>query len=139
MPLLARWYVKTALIYLGAALLVGAVIAVGPMLGLVGVAGALWTTYLHLLVVGWLTQLIFGVAIWLFPRYSRERPHGRMRLAALAYVLLNGGLLLRAVAEPGLFWSPAPGWRWVLAASATLQWLAVLFFVGFVWRRVRTK
>ena len=48
---------------------------VGAMLA--GLAGAAWGeewqtslyfTYLHLLVVGWITQIIFGVAFWLFPR-----------------------------------------------------------------------
>jgi hypothetical protein len=34
----------------------------------------LWPTYLHLLVLGWLTQLIFGVAFWMFPRYSARNP-----------------------------------------------------------------
>ena len=139
MPLLARWYVKTALLYAGAALLVGIAIALGPLLDYPATAAALWTTYLHLFVLGWLTQLIFGVALWLFPRYSKELPHGRTALAWAAYVLLNAGLLLRAVAEPGVFWSGRGFWAWALVASAILQWLSVSVFVLYIWRRVRTK
>ena len=139
MPLLARWYIKTALVYLVAALLVGAVLAAGPLFGRVGAVGALWMTYLHLFVVGWLTQLIIGVAIWLFPRLSRERPHGDVRLVWAAYGLLNSGLLLRVPAEPGMVLSGQVYWQWALAASALLQWLSVVLFVIYIWGRVRTK
>src|SRR5690606_37993876 len=76
MPTLARLFIKTALVYLGAALLVGVVMAGGSFVGFGGAYGMLWPVYLHLFVVGWLTELIFGVAYWLFPRHSRERPHG---------------------------------------------------------------
>ena len=132
MPPLAGWYVKTSLAYLGAALLVGVLMVGWPLLHAGAPAGALWPTYLHLLVVGWLTQLIFGVAFWLFPRHSRERPYGYVAPAWAAYVLLNAGLLLRAVAEPALAWSAAPAWRWSLAASALLQALGVLLFVVYI-------
>lgn len=33
---------------------------------------ALSVTYVHLFVVGWLTPLIFGVALWLFPKMSES-------------------------------------------------------------------
>lgn len=50
--------------------------------------------------VGWVTQMIIGVAFWMFPKYTRERPRGSEALAWITYVLLNVGLLLRAIAEP---------------------------------------
>ena len=64
-----------------------------PLAGLVPV-------YFHLLMVGWVTQLIFGVAFWMFPRYSKEKPRGREGLAWAMYASLNAGLLLRGLAEP---------------------------------------
>ncbi len=47
--------------------------------------------------LGWATQLIGGVALWMFPPLSREQPRGDERLGWFAYGALNGGLLLRAV------------------------------------------
>jgi hypothetical protein len=32
--------------------------------------------YLHLFMIGWVTQMIFGVAYWMFPRVSKENPRG---------------------------------------------------------------
>lgn len=139
MPSVARWYVKTALIYLAASLAVGIFMSVSPLLGNRLAGAALWMTYLHMFVVGWLTQLIFGVAIWLFPRYSREQPHGNINLTWITYVLLNAGLLVRALAEPPAVLDPKPLWSGMLAVSAALQWSAVVLFVVYIWSRVRTK
>lgn len=135
MPTLARWYIKTALLYLSAALLLGVGIAAAPLVPGLWTSAGLWPTYVHLFTMGWLTQLIFGVAYWLFPRVSRERPYGRKRMAWWAYGLLNGGLLLRAFAEPAA-WA---GRSWMLAGSAALQWIATILFVLYLWQRVRTK
>lgn len=138
MPSLARLYIKTSLIYLGAALLTALVMAAGPPAGLTATF-ALWQPYLHLFVVGWLTQLIFGVAYWLFPRYSRADPFGRSGLAVAAYALLNVGLVLRVVAEPGLAWTAAAAWSWALVASAALQWAGVVAYAVYIWSRVKSK
>ena len=135
MPLLARLYIKTALGYLGLALLLG----IGLAAGLPGWMAAFGPAWVHLLVVGWLTQLIFGVAYWLFPRHSRERPYGQPALAWAAFVLLNVGLVLRAVAEPAAAWGGGAGWRAALVASAAAQGLGALAFVVYLWPRVRTK
>lgn len=58
MPALTRWFVKSSLIYLVIALLVGLAMA-GPGLlsAPIGLA-ALGAVYVHLFVVGWISQLI---------------------------------------------------------------------------------
>lgn len=139
MPKLARWYIKTALAYLGAALLAGVLLAVNRLHGIAPALAFFTPAYIHLFVVGWLTQLIFGVAFWMFPRFSKERPHGREGIAWATYAFLNAGLLLRAAAEPAAEVSDAAGWRAALIASALLQWIAGLVFVGYIWPRVRAK
>ena len=88
MPPLTRWLVKAALLYLVAALALGVAVQI-PAVARQPAVAVLWPTYLHVLVVGWLTQLIFGVAYWLFPRYSAEQPRGSERLGWATFVLLN--------------------------------------------------
>ncbi len=98
---------------------------------------AVWPTYVHLLVVGWLTQLIFGVAYWLFPRYSAERPRGSERLGWTVFALLNVGLVLRVIFEP---WHTVAGRGGVLLVlSAVLQLLAGWAFVINTWPRIRER
>ncbi|HEX2636964.1 MAG TPA: hypothetical protein VHL81_07520 [Gemmatimonadales bacterium] len=136
MPPLTRWLVKAALLYLIAALVLGVAMQL-PMAGRYPVLAVLWPTYLHVLVVGWLTQLIFGVAYWLFPRYSAERPRGSERLGWATFVLLNAGLLLRLVGEP---WRAlGRGGHAVLLVSAVAQLLAVWCFVLNTWPRVKER
>jgi hypothetical protein len=63
--------------------------------------------YFHLHMVGWVTQTIFGVASWMFPRFSPDKPRGSEHLAFVTYASLNAGLISRAIAEPMLVFAPA--------------------------------
>src|SRR5918996_4496575 len=137
MPPLTRWYIKLGLIYFVAALLLGALQAGQRPLGLPGVLAAAGPTYVHMLVVGWITQMIFGVAYWMFPKESAERPRGNNALAVATFVLLNLGLLLRVVAEPFHRIQPAPALGALLVVSAVAQWLAGGGFAVAAWGRVK--
>jgi hypothetical protein len=139
MPPLIRWYLKAALLYLVTALAVGTAIAGGPAFGLPAFVWLLSPTFLHLFVVGWVTQLIFGIALWMFPKESIQRPRGNENVAWLIFILLNSGLLLRAVAEPMNSFSPGSFWGWLLAISAILQWAAGIAFTYQAWQRVKVR
>ena len=96
--------------------------------------GPRWLTpvYIHLLVVGWITGMIFGVAYWMFPKFSKEQPRGVDGLAIATFALLHVGLLLRVVAEP-----PQAGGLLVLSAAS--QWLAGVGFIVNTWPRVKQR
>ena len=132
MPPLTRWYIKLAMIYLIAALIVGVVQALFdiPFVG---------PAYVHLLVVGWITQMIFGVAYWMFPKYSQETPRGNNAIAIGTFVLLNVGLLLRVVVEPARAWRPDAMPGWLLAVAGAAQALAGIGFAINTWPRVKVR
>ncbi len=137
MPKLVRWYIKTALVYFMAGLMAGIALAVGGPLA--ELTAGLTPVYYHLLVVGWVTLLILGVAIWMFPKFSQEQPRGNEQLAWATYILLNLGLLLRVVGEPLDSLNAGTGWGVVLVISAALQWLGGLLILGSLWRRVKVR
>jgi hypothetical protein len=139
MPTLVRWYVRTALLSLLLASLAGALVLAGRPLGAPLVAALAQPVFYHLLMVGWATQLIAGVALWMFPPLSRERPRGDERLGWLAYGALNGGLLLRVAAEPAQAVGGQPWAGPALIASALLQVVAVYLLVALLWPRVKGK
>lgn len=132
MPPVTRWFVKSALLCFIAALAAGVWQAGG---------GPLWLTpvYIHLLVVGWITGMIFGVAYWMFPRYSKDQPRGIDWLAVGSFVLLYAGLLLRLLGEPLLALNPSPGVGRLLVYSALFQWLAGMAFIVNTWPRVKER
>ncbi len=139
MPSLTRWFIKASLAYFVTALLVGLALMARAVLDLPPFIAAWSPVYFHLFMVGWISQLIFGIAYWMFPKYSKERPRGSEQLALATFVLLNAGLLLRGVAEPLRALRPEATWGWLLALSAVLQWLAGLGFVANTWGRVKEK
>ncbi|MBX3055304.1 MAG: hypothetical protein KF770_02430 [Anaerolineae bacterium] len=68
MPPLNRWYIKSALVYLATALSLAVVLALPPSASLPLFIRYLNPAYFHLFLVGWVTQMIFGVIYWPFPR-----------------------------------------------------------------------
>jgi hypothetical protein len=135
-PTLTRWFIKSAILYLVAALALSVAMQ-SPLAGRVPVLRVIWPTYLHLLVVGWLTQLIFGVAFWLFPKHPSASHRGSERLGWTCFGLLNVGLLLRVIAEPLQGLGRPAGT--LLIASAAVQLLAGWAFVTIAWPRVRQR
>jgi hypothetical protein len=139
MPTLTRWFIKSALLYLVAALLLGVLLVFRPLLNLLPVIGLLSPAYFHLFMVGWVTQMIFGVIYWMFPIITRARPRGNEQLGWATYVMLNAGLLLRVIGEPLAVVRAGSGVGWLLVISATLQWLAAVLFVVNAWPRVKER
>ncbi|GIV95956.1 MAG: hypothetical protein KatS3mg057_0613 [Herpetosiphonaceae bacterium] len=139
MPTQSRWYIRTALIWLVLAFIVGGAILISRAQQWGSIGGALQPVFYHLLMVGWTFQLICGVALWLFPVLGKERPRGDERLTWAAYVGLNLGLLLRALFEPLLLLMPGALASWAVVLAALLQAIAVWLFVVAIWPRVRGK
>lgn len=140
MPLLTRFYLKSAFLYLAASLLLGVFQAL-PSAYTPSFLSALTPVYFHLFLVGWVTQMIFGVIYWMFPIITRENPRGNERVAWATYLLLNGGLLLRMVAEPlNSYRTQIGNWvGWLLVLSALAQWVAAVLFVWQAWPRVKER
>ena len=102
MPTFTRWCIKTAFLYFTIAVLIFAVLLWSQVLTLPPVVAALRPVAYHLLMVGWASQLIFGIVFWMFPRLSKEQPRGNERAAWFVYAALNSGLLLRLLAHPDI-------------------------------------
>jgi len=139
MPSLTRWYIKTGIVYLIAALLLALVLAWPNADNLPTFIRFMNPVYFHLFLVGWVTQMIFGVIYWMFPIITRARPRGPEWLGWASFILLNAGLLLRVVGEPLTGTRPEAGFGWLLAVSALLQWLAAAIFVILAWPRIKER
>ncbi len=126
MPPLSIWYVRSALAYLALGLTLGMLMLLNKGVPLHPALWALLPAHIECLLAGWTLQLALGVAFWILPRFRSER--GNVRLAWLAYVLLNLGIWL-VVLDP---------WLWRLAwAGRTAEALAVIAFGLHAWPRIK--
>ena len=135
MPKLTRWFIKSGFICLIIALSIGVLIK-SQIIQIAGLLSAATPVYFHLFMVGWVTQLIFGVSFWMFPRFSRDKPRGSLLLGWSCFWLLNVGLFLRMIGEP-LNHTYQNEFGWMLLISAVLQWLAGMFYIFNTWLRIK--
>lgn len=137
MPPVTRWSIRSALVYLVISLFLG-VLQAGSSLWGWNIPG-IFPVYIHLFVIGWLTLMIIGVAYWMFPKYSRESPRRSEPVGWTVFILINIGLLLRAIVEPLVGNLSGGVWGWLLAFSAIFLWLGGVLFVWNTWMRVKER
>jgi heme/copper-type cytochrome/quinol oxidase subunit 1 len=139
MPTLSRWFIKIGMLYFAAGLLVGALLLAQPVMGWSPSLQALRPVYLHLLFIGWVTQIIMGVGYWMFPKQSKATPRGSERLGWAVLILLNAGMILRAIGEPAQVLAPQSNLGWTLALAAVCLLLAGLGFIANTWGRIKER
>lgn len=131
MPLITRLFLKSGLIFFLVSLLIGITSHVSAMY-----FPAIIPLFWHTLTLGWITQIIMGVSMWMFPGRVKEESFQNQRFGWIAFGGLNLGLLLRVTAEPLLYLSPEGIWDAVLIISAILQFIGVISYVLEIWPRV---
>jgi hypothetical protein len=127
------------MVYFAVGLMMGAAILAQPVMGWSPSLQVLRPVYLHFLFIGWVAQLIMGVGYWMFPKQSKEKPRGSERLGWTVLILLNVGLVLRAIGEPAMILAPKAGLGWTLAAASTCLLLAGWGFILNSWGRIKER
>jgi hypothetical protein len=138
-PTLTRWFIKIGLLYFAVGLMMGAAVLAQPVMGWSPNLHLLRPVYLHFLFIGWVTQLIMGVGYWMFPKQSKEKPRGSEWLGWTVLVLLNVGLVLRAIGEPMMVLAPQAGVRWMVAMASMCLLLAGWGFIINTWGRIKER
>jgi len=140
MPHESRLFVKAGLVYLALTFVLGGVLLIAEGLGW-AVPRAFAVEHAHLGGVGWLVNLVIGIALWMLP-LNRERfpaTHGRYPSGTVyaCFVLLNGGLVVRLLAEPWYQLAANPVATVLLVLAGIAQPLAIVLFVLIAWQRIR--
>jgi len=136
MPKVTRWFIKAGMIYLMLAfLLILAESVPGLETGI-----SLLPVYWHMMAVGWITQIIIGVSVWMFPRKGRGKRPENPVLPMIVFWLLNTGLILRFITEPfpGLIEGSAT-MKLIVAGSVILQVGAIGCYIAEIWPRIRPR
>lgn len=120
--------------------ILGITLAFVSELPFVHTSALLLPVYWHMLVLGWITQLIMGVSIWMFPRQKHQRKTIQTIPAILAFWLLNSGLILRFLSEPFIPLYKSDWWMTgMVVLSSLLLFLSVVFYLVEIWPRIFSK
>lgn len=131
----SKWAVRISLIYLVVGFTIGALMLSNKGFAFYPAVIQYLPIHIEFLMFGWFVHLIFGVAFWMFPRFTPKetglRPRGFVRAAWVALIVLNLGLLLFAL---GQFTQST---MWFLFAGRTLEVVAIISFFVNIWPRVK--
>ena len=125
MPRVTMWFIRASLCHMMGGFVLGALLLASKGIAMPPRVWALRPVHIEMLLVGWMIQLVLGVAIWIFPRFVlRQRPRRSEVTAWLAFALLNLGVVLVCLGDA----TAAAGRVSELAAAAS--------FAIHLWGRV---
>jgi cbb3-type cytochrome oxidase subunit 1 len=111
-----RNFIAASIIYLAVASLMGIAMLVYPDAG-----GALRFPHSHLMLIGWVTMMIYGVGYHILPRFAGKLLKNH-KIGELHFWLANTGLLGMVIAQPLYLYHPdEKGLVVLLAVSGLLQ------------------
>jgi cbb3-type cytochrome oxidase subunit 1 len=113
-------------------------LAAGVTLGVAMAAHPLWTVYrlvhVHMLLLGFVTMMIYGVAYHVIPRFAGFPIHNR-RAAVAHWWIANAGLAMMATGFAIRVHAATAG-TIVLASGGTLSAIGAYTFVYVIWRTI---
>jgi heme/copper-type cytochrome/quinol oxidase subunit 1 len=95
------------------------------------------SAHTHAILVGFVMMMILGVALWLFPRPSKDDTRYSPKAAEVAYWLVGGGTVLRVIAEIARASVDAVWLRIATVGTGLLQVAGLLVFFYTMWSRIR--
>jgi hypothetical protein len=135
---LVRRFLKTAIAFLAAGLLVGVWLSAWRHFGFLEDHYPSVSAHTHLLLVGFVMMMIMGVALWMFPRPAAQDSHYRPERMELVYWLLATAVPVRAASEILSSWTTARLPHLVAFAASLVEVLAILLFFVNLWPRIRS-
>lgn len=131
MPRLSVLGIRLALVYFLLGITFGAILLINKAMPLHPALWALLPLHIEFLLLGWVVQLVFAVAYWIFPRFIQEPKRGNPRLAWAALALLNLSILMLAA---GSLSAGRLDIQWVARVA---QAAAAMLLAASLWGRAR--
>lgn len=95
------------------------------------------SAHAHVVFVGFVLNLILGVALWLFPRAAKDDTRYTPGRVSASYWLLTVSTGARFAAEASRAWVGAPALGWIVIAGGAGQAIALALYFWTMWGRVR--
>lgn len=131
MPKASIWLIRAALLHLLSGALLGAAYLAWKAEGWMPWVVSHRPVHVEQMLVGWMVQLVFGVAYWILPRTAAAERTRTGPLIWAVLVLVNLGVLLVAAT------AAHPSFQAVTFAGRMCETAAVVLFVLHAWHRQR--
>jgi cbb3-type cytochrome oxidase subunit 1 len=128
-PRVSVWLIRVALLHLLSGAYLGAAYLTFKGTGWPAWAASHRPVHVEQMLMGWMVQLVIGVAFWILPSRTKAPPASPARLMWLVFVLLNGGVVLASFSDPS---RPA-----VELLGRCAETGAVALFAVLAWNRQR--
>jgi hypothetical protein len=131
MPRVSIWLIRASLIHMLSGAMLGVFYMWLKVTGWPLFAASHRPVHIEQMLIGWMVQLVMGVAFWILPRRPGQASGRSDTLMWVVFGLLNGGILLAALGgDPAL---PS----WIALPGRMAEALAVLLFASHAWTRQR--
>ncbi len=135
-----RLMLKTSIFYFIIGVLIGLLMYLSYWFNELSWAYALRAVHTHIILVGFVIQMIMGVALWMFPSVPSQEKTIEKRLTPEShgirlYVIFNSGVVLRSVFEP--FARSSSIAFYLGLAGVILQIIGIIYFAFLIFPRIR--
>jgi cbb3-type cytochrome oxidase subunit 1 len=139
MPPLVRRFLKTAIGFLILGIALGMYMLVRREI--LGAWPSPWwiSAHTHSILVGFVILMIFGVALWMFPRPAKDERQFDPRFAEAAYWLITLGTAARVAGELARAHTGAATVRWAVVGGGSAQAFGMVLFFWAMWSRIRGR
>ncbi|KAA3644209.1 MAG: hypothetical protein DWQ07_19060 [Chloroflexi bacterium] len=130
MPRLSVWALRAALLNFSVGFTFGALLLANKAMPAMGSLWRLLPAHIELLLIGWIVQLVLGIAFWIFPRFKFPPKRGRSEPGWIGWLLLNLGVLLVSIAS-------ILGRQELVVLGRISEATAVVLFASSLWPRTK--
>lgn len=134
---LVRRFIKTGIVFLFAGVLLGFYNIVRRELFGIFPEPHLTSAHVHAVAIGFVGYLILGVALWLFPRASKDDTRYSPQRIEASYWIMTLATSLRFVTEIGRATSTSGILAWAIVISSLGQIAALALYFWTMWGRIR--
>ena len=131
MPRMSMWLIRAALLHFLAGAIIGAAYLCFKAEGWFAWSLSHLPVHVELMLVGWMVQLVIGVAYWILPRPMDEPRDAHQGVMWVVFLLINGGVLVAALGADAAL----P--RFTQLAGRLLEIAAAALFALHAWNRQR--
>lgn len=132
-----RYFIKTAIGFLGMGLLSGLYMLALKYLFSTGYPYGLIVAHTHVILIGFVMMMIMGVAIWFFPRAEKDDRRYKPDLITLIYGLITVSTLFRFISEIVNAYLTDSFSGYIILLSGAGQVTAFGLFFYSIWGRIR--